>query len=236
MSNKSVDKEALKVTPYVKECLEICWLMTIQDPPLVFGPVQKRGDAFDPEAYRAYTSSGPVVDFIVWPAIYLYNGGPILCKGIVQGAGDKPRAGLEREGSKKNDVISHDDSKHHLDAHSNRRSGLEIGNTTRKHGTEYNTAKTTYSGHSHKTHRRRDSYDGSETGLEHPEKSYGRYSLKEDGSKYGTENYPKGSTDHRPSSSYQQTTMNTRTMIGHLDNATKYRSTMSEYHQPKQAW
>lgn len=247
MSNEPRGKETLKVTPYVKECLEICWLMTIQDPPLEFGPVQKGGDAFDPEAYRAYTRSGPVVDFLVWPAIYLCKGGPVLCKGIAQGTGDKRKTAAGREGSSKTGVSYHDResyeekkevgihySKYHVDEHSKPRSDLEMTNATRKHDTEYDAAETSSFRHSNKTHLHLDSHNGSETGLEHPESSYGRYRRKEDGAEYYK--YLQGSTHHRPSSSYQQTTMNTRAMVGSTYSGTRYGRTLSKHRSRTQAW
>ncbi|XP_053391169.1 uncharacterized protein LOC128553994, partial [Mercenaria mercenaria] len=33
-----------RVQPFVKGCVELCWLMTLQDPPVVFGPEPKVGD------------------------------------------------------------------------------------------------------------------------------------------------------------------------------------------------
>ncbi|XP_052794310.1 myosin-1B-like [Mya arenaria] len=79
----------LDVKPYVKECVELCWLMSIQDPPVVVAQEVQHGENFDTDFYKAYTKSGPLVDFVVWPALCLHENGPLLCKGIAQGYGGK---------------------------------------------------------------------------------------------------------------------------------------------------
>ena len=43
------------------------------------------GDAFDTRLYNQYTLKGPYVDYIVWPALLLYEHGPVICKGVAQG-------------------------------------------------------------------------------------------------------------------------------------------------------
>ena len=43
------------------------------------------GDAFDTRLYNQYTLNGPYVDYIVWPALLLYEHGPVICKGVAQG-------------------------------------------------------------------------------------------------------------------------------------------------------
>lgn len=70
---------------YVKECIELCWLMSLQDPPVVFGETSSTMTKFDTNVFRSYTQSGTFVDFVVWPPMYLYEGGPVLSKGVAQG-------------------------------------------------------------------------------------------------------------------------------------------------------
>jgi hypothetical protein len=41
--------------------------------------------SFDSDFYKPYTKSGTHVNFAVWPAVLLYDEGPILAKGVVQG-------------------------------------------------------------------------------------------------------------------------------------------------------
>lgn len=69
---------------FIKKCVEICWLMGMQDPPVVMESSIQRGGNFDKELFRHYTKSGDIIDYLVWPALRLYDGGPVLCKGIVQ--------------------------------------------------------------------------------------------------------------------------------------------------------
>ncbi|XP_060582833.1 uveal autoantigen with coiled-coil domains and ankyrin repeats-like [Ruditapes philippinarum] len=86
--NKQV-KAALKVGKFTAECVEICWFMVIQDPPVVFAPLLSRGENFNNDYYKPYTISGPKVDYAVWPPLLLHEGGPILAKGVAQGCGKK---------------------------------------------------------------------------------------------------------------------------------------------------
>ncbi|XP_053389424.1 LOW QUALITY PROTEIN: golgin subfamily A member 4-like [Mercenaria mercenaria] len=89
---RSADKTlrtALEVSPYTSECLEICWFMVIQDPPVAFAPLLRKGSGFNTDLYKPYTSSGTLVDYVVWPPLLLHEGGPILAKGVAQGCGKK---------------------------------------------------------------------------------------------------------------------------------------------------
>ncbi|KAK3100161.1 hypothetical protein FSP39_015579 [Pinctada imbricata] len=70
---------------YIKECIELCWLMAVQDPPLHIEWEYQEGDKFDPAKMRSYTHSGDMIDYVVWPVLYLYENGPLLAKGVVQG-------------------------------------------------------------------------------------------------------------------------------------------------------
>ncbi|XP_045206635.1 uncharacterized protein LOC123558854 [Mercenaria mercenaria] len=58
--------------------------MTVNDPPVVFGPNISRGETFDTDMYSVYTNNGNKVDFIVWPALLLHSYGPVLCKGVAE--------------------------------------------------------------------------------------------------------------------------------------------------------
>ncbi|XP_060582846.1 uncharacterized protein LOC132739195 [Ruditapes philippinarum] len=62
--------------------------MTVQDPPLCFGPNVRRGDVFNTDLYKAYTQRGNTVAYVVLPALLLHKGGAILCKGVAQGKAD----------------------------------------------------------------------------------------------------------------------------------------------------
>jgi hypothetical protein len=54
-------------------------------------PDVKENIPFDTNKYKPYTRSGKYIDHIVWPAIHLHEGGPLLCKGVAQGIGQKDR-------------------------------------------------------------------------------------------------------------------------------------------------
>ncbi|WAR22525.1 hypothetical protein MAR_016499 [Mya arenaria] len=70
------------------KCAKLGWLMNVCDPPMAVCD-GKAGDEFKPDLYKAYTKSEkgmkkPVVEFIVWPALHLHEGGPLVSKGISQ--------------------------------------------------------------------------------------------------------------------------------------------------------
>ena len=79
------DLPAMKA--YVDKCVEVTWLMRVQDPPmqLVLPPASSKPLPFDTENFEPHTQSGKTMAFNVWPAIQSNAGGPLLIKGIVQG-------------------------------------------------------------------------------------------------------------------------------------------------------
>jgi hypothetical protein len=59
--------------------------MAIQDPPLYLTLDNcKTGQIFNRNNFKEYTKSGPYIDFVVWPSVFLEKDGPLLCKGVVQ--------------------------------------------------------------------------------------------------------------------------------------------------------
>ena len=66
-------------TRYVEGCTDIMWHTQIQSPPLVLDFETKNKDW-----YKKFTSPGQIIDYIVWPAVFLYENGPLLAKGIAQ--------------------------------------------------------------------------------------------------------------------------------------------------------
>ncbi|KAL4230741.1 hypothetical protein ACF0H5_011116 [Mactra antiquata] len=72
-----------KTKKFMNLCAEICWLMSVQDPPVVFEFEEPKG-GFDKEKYKYYTKSGTQMDFIVWPPMKLHQTGPLLAKGVAQ--------------------------------------------------------------------------------------------------------------------------------------------------------
>ncbi|KAL5012120.1 hypothetical protein ScPMuIL_010671 [Solemya velum] len=70
---------------YIEKCVELCWYMLVQDPPMDLCWQYKHGDPFPSNSFRSYTASGDKVDYVVWPSLYLYENGSIISKGVCQG-------------------------------------------------------------------------------------------------------------------------------------------------------
>ncbi|XP_052794075.1 uncharacterized protein LOC128227501 [Mya arenaria] len=72
------------VQKYFRECVEVCWLAAVQDPPLHmrFKVINRK---FNSEIFRDYIARGPFMDFMVWPPLFLKENGPLLSKGVAQG-------------------------------------------------------------------------------------------------------------------------------------------------------
>ncbi|KAK3593600.1 hypothetical protein CHS0354_018697 [Potamilus streckersoni] len=78
--------EAVNVKRYIDKCTEVCWYMSVQDPQLFMEGDQSPEGKLDSSKYREYTKKGPYEEFVVWPVLYLYRGGPMLSKGVAQGS------------------------------------------------------------------------------------------------------------------------------------------------------
>lgn len=82
--SNSVGQIAEKCRPFVNKCVQYCWLMCIQDPPIHMSTFN-RGEEYNSNEMKSFTKTGRFVDFVVWPAFYLYENGPLLSKAIIQG-------------------------------------------------------------------------------------------------------------------------------------------------------
>ncbi|XP_076071463.1 uncharacterized protein LOC143042865 isoform X1 [Mytilus galloprovincialis] len=69
---------------YFEKCLELCWIMVCHSPPIHLD-WEYKGHSFDLQILRPFTESGDVVDYIIWPVMFLHKDGPLLCKGVAQG-------------------------------------------------------------------------------------------------------------------------------------------------------
>lgn len=78
-----VVKEFPSVSEYTKACVQVCWLMVVQEPQIVFAKTPTHSD-FDNTHYQSYTKGGNKVEFVVWPALLRNEDGPFLMKGVVQ--------------------------------------------------------------------------------------------------------------------------------------------------------
>ncbi|XP_033742764.1 centromere-associated protein E-like isoform X2 [Pecten maximus] len=70
---------------YIQKCVELCWLMCTQNPPLFLYKDVKLNDHFEQDYFRFYTCGGTNVDFLVWPALLCNQNGNLLRKGVCQG-------------------------------------------------------------------------------------------------------------------------------------------------------
>ena len=70
---------------YITRCVELCWLMRIQDPPVVLSWNIPDDKKFTTDTYKHYLSTGQEMAFVVWPCMYLHEGGPLVAKGVAEG-------------------------------------------------------------------------------------------------------------------------------------------------------
>ena len=78
-----------KLTPFILKCVELCWFMVIQTPPLYINTQRKSvpGEQFNNDLFKFYTDTGDKLDYVVWPPLYLKEDGAVLCKGVAQPKG-----------------------------------------------------------------------------------------------------------------------------------------------------
>nr|XP_022321254.1 uncharacterized protein LOC111123295 [Crassostrea virginica] len=69
---------------FAAKCLEMCWYMAVQSPPLALVFDVKRLDPFNDKYFKKFVTTGDKFDFVVWPCILLHKNGPILAKGVAQ--------------------------------------------------------------------------------------------------------------------------------------------------------
>ncbi|XP_052280641.1 uncharacterized protein LOC127878196 isoform X2 [Dreissena polymorpha] len=94
----SKDVVSDELTAYYNKCVDVCWLAAVQDPPLFMNFIP--GEKFDTTLFKDYTTRGPYVEFLVWPALHLHENGPLLSKGVAQGTRDKiQRSVSQKRGS-----------------------------------------------------------------------------------------------------------------------------------------
>ncbi|KAL3879571.1 hypothetical protein ACJMK2_031864 [Sinanodonta woodiana] len=79
------EQEVTACSEYIDECVRICWLMSIKDPPMYI--FCEKEDVFNKNHFMEYTEKGHKVSYIVWPVLYLYKNGPLMRKGVAQGEG-----------------------------------------------------------------------------------------------------------------------------------------------------
>lgn len=70
------------VDAYIDKCIEVMWLMSVQDPPMAIRWAKKESQ-FDGENYKEYCKKGRIVKMTVWPAVFLHEKGVLMNKGFV---------------------------------------------------------------------------------------------------------------------------------------------------------
>lgn len=82
-----IQKGKKKADEFVTECSMLCLFMVLQDPPVVLDFSGKPGDPFNKDLFCPFTSSGDVIDYRVWPLMFLGENGTLMSNGIAQGGG-----------------------------------------------------------------------------------------------------------------------------------------------------
>ena len=88
-SDLFTDETLAKVNPYIWKCVELCWFMVIQTPPIYINTKWQSipGELFNNDMFKFYAETGDKMDYIVWPPLFLKEDGPVLCKGVAQPRG-----------------------------------------------------------------------------------------------------------------------------------------------------
>ena len=76
-----------QVQTYIHQCTELCWLMSVQDPPMAINSTVARDSRFNRDMYKEYTRRGRFIDFVVWPVVLIQDGGAMMAKGVVECCG-----------------------------------------------------------------------------------------------------------------------------------------------------
>ncbi|XP_061185247.1 uncharacterized protein LOC133193313 [Saccostrea echinata] len=71
-----------RLTDYLDILVELTWNMVLQDPPMTLN-FAKNGEKINEKSFKHYSKKGNVALVCVWPALHLYNGGPIVSKGFI---------------------------------------------------------------------------------------------------------------------------------------------------------
>ncbi|XP_062594017.1 myosin heavy chain, clone 203-like [Saccostrea cucullata] len=108
-SKLKIKKKVFKTCEeYINKCIELCWMMRIQDPPIYMETEYPTNSDFDSNKMRSYTKAGKFIHFVVWPTFFLHKDGPLLAKGVVQGSKIEIKAGKETNGDKEDGSSSSD--------------------------------------------------------------------------------------------------------------------------------
>ncbi|KAL3878477.1 hypothetical protein ACJMK2_030822 [Sinanodonta woodiana] len=82
---KQVQLESENMKKYIDKCTELCWYMSVQDPQVFMYSGPSKDGSFRHDIFREYTKKGDKEAFVVFPTLYLHEGGHMLWKGVAQG-------------------------------------------------------------------------------------------------------------------------------------------------------
>ncbi|VDI15869.1 Hypothetical predicted protein [Mytilus galloprovincialis] len=84
LTMKQKPAHAERIPEYVEKATNLCWMMNLCSPPLVFGAQPRTGDTLDKNLYKEYTKQGEMISFVVWLPLLIEKDGPVLLKGVAQ--------------------------------------------------------------------------------------------------------------------------------------------------------
>ncbi|KAH3843440.1 myosin-9-like isoform X2 [Dreissena polymorpha] len=76
------EQEFHELMPYISLCFELSWCMASQEPPMYLLFKVRHGLDIEPDKFDTYQSNGKRVDYILWPAVFLEEGGACLQRGV----------------------------------------------------------------------------------------------------------------------------------------------------------
>jgi len=86
-THKKTILERAAIEAYINRLIELCWLMSTQDPPMVLCFDGKKGDPFNKDLFSEYSTGGGKFSYLVWPAVFLCGTGSLMKKGVAQAKG-----------------------------------------------------------------------------------------------------------------------------------------------------
>ncbi|KAH3830305.1 hypothetical protein DPMN_103545 [Dreissena polymorpha] len=106
-SKVTLQNESKAMQSYVDKCFELCWLCVVQVPPLALN--FDTGDRFDSSLFTEYTKRGPLIKFLAWPSLHIFENGPVVMKGFVETQEfESPSAVSEKDGHESSSQDSND--------------------------------------------------------------------------------------------------------------------------------
>ncbi|KAL4230984.1 hypothetical protein ACF0H5_011357 [Mactra antiquata] len=85
LMNNNEDFLCQEVRSFMEKAIELCWLMAIQDPPMFIDTnISYQGKPFDTKLFQPFIKQGQIIEYLVWPTLYLNEGGARLTKGVAK--------------------------------------------------------------------------------------------------------------------------------------------------------